>query len=126
MNLRAWTIHALLVVAWLTLACSSHHQSQSAVYFVVTGRVAEMLVCQCLNGVDKEVEGYWSPSVADFQKLDVSLRKHFNSFSPALALQLPGYTRQYAGVIKGGRKLIFIGGISKRLGEALFTDLSKE
>lgn len=128
MNLHAWIIRVLLFVTLLLPACSSHHSSQNAdnaTYFVLTGQEAERLVQYCSRFKDG-VEGYWTPEIPDLQKLEANLNKHLNSFGPELESKLLRYTRQYAGAIKGGRRLIFVNGFLKTLGDKMGSDISKE
>jgi hypothetical protein len=129
MSFRTWTINALLFVTLLTPKCSSHHAPQkvnNATYFVLTGQEAEKLVWHCSGDFRKGVGGYWTPSVTDLERLEGSLNKHLNSFGSDLGARLLGYTRQYAGVVKGGRKLIFVNGFHQAFSDKMGVDLSKK
>lgn len=127
MSLNTWVITKLLLGALILSSCNPVCQTSDVnqpPFYVLRGKEAEKLVWHCSGDFTRGVEGYWTPSESELQKLTATLNHHLNSFSSDL--KLLDYTRQYAGTIKSGRKLIFVNGFNKILGEKMASDLDTQ
>ena len=96
------------------------NQSPAAYYLSVTfdAQRAEQLDIARYAGVP--AEGYWTPSAAGVQDLEAALPAYLQGPDgqpyPNLVSRLPEYTRQYAGITSGGRRLIFANFFCRDLG----------
>jgi hypothetical protein len=95
--------------------------------FIIVGEQAVKLIGHCSNVYSEGVNEYWLPSNEDIQLLEQTLPTFLESFA-SQDISPQNYIRQYAGVIKNGRHIIFINGIHPGFAKsfAVGLDLSKE
>jgi len=55
-----------------------------------------------------DCDGLWLPSAADITAAERGLASYVAGEAPELARKLPSYYRQYLGVVRDGRRLIYI------------------
>lgn len=113
-------------------ACShkkpqASEQISSASYNVMVGEEARKLVFHCTNIYSSGVSGYWEPSREKIEELE-RLLIPFLSAQNIKDVNLASYVRQYAGVIKGDRSMIFVNGVNPSIMEVLTKgrDISKD
>jgi hypothetical protein len=80
---------------------------------ILSGDAAHALVRQCSRVSPGPVEGVWTPTDADVQRMEGTLilevSKQFRERGVTLS---PGdYYRQYAGFVIGGRRIIYVNGV---------------
>jgi hypothetical protein len=113
MSMRRGTLSMIAAALTLTLgACSPTADSSRSA--VLEGDQAAALHVQCARP-SIEVEGAWAPSPADIQAaesaLEPVLAARLNQI-PAFGLKLApqAYYRQYAGLVVGGKRLVYVNG----------------
>lgn len=102
-------------------------QISSASYNVMVGEEARELVFHCTNIYSSGVSGYWEPSRDKIEELERLLIPFLNAQN-IKDLNLASYVRQYAGITKGDRSMIFVNGIHPSIMKALTKgqDISKD
>jgi hypothetical protein len=82
---------------------------------VLSGEAARAVLQQCSRAAPMEISGYWMPSPADIHELDARLPAVLDS-ALATVNESPGarrasqYYRQYVGLVRQGRKVIYVNG----------------
>ncbi|MFN8002791.1 MAG: hypothetical protein U0X75_17435 [Acidobacteriota bacterium] len=111
----------LLVAACLTLlfACRQTTPPAQIEGFLLTGEEAKLLVGHCTTVYSAGVEAYWTPNQTDLRQLEHDLNSYLAS--PNVD-GLNQYLRQYAGVIKNGRKQIVDSGVQAAIAQRLQND----
>ena len=77
---------------------------------VLPASEAPHLLAAC-DGKTASADSLWSPPDSTLKALEVRLAQHLISISRTDSLQ--AYSRQYLGLYRGGRKLIFVKGVHR-------------
>ncbi len=88
---------------------------------VLPAKAATALLCQCSRGSLGLASGYWTPTLREISEMEARLpdylRAHPHERRPDQWRQLKAYLRQYLGIERAGRRLIYV----NVLGGALFS-----
>ena len=115
------------VILIVSIACSGNLNQSNQVQhrsFIIVGDEAIKLVKHCTDAYITGVSEYWVPSEENVLALEMLLPSFLNSRREGLG----NYLRQYTGVIKDNRRLIFINGFHSSFLDnfAKGQDVSKE
>ncbi len=104
----------VLVLTLAMLSPIAHAGKESITSTVLNADEAKLVTSQCSRAGPEKVEGVWVPSKSDIEALEkhLNLLKQLESTACCMRGKIEGrlsqYQLQYAGIILGGRKLIYI------------------
>jgi hypothetical protein len=110
----------LIVLAMATVACTASERGRSPRIalppegrVVLPGAVASGLLNPCTRVAPKPVEGYWLPDDSAIARLETDLRELLTNVLPRVRSPEPVpnpavYFRQYAGILREGKRLIYV------------------
>jgi len=82
---------------------------------VLPPKAARAVLCQCSRKSLGPASGYWTPTLSELLPMEARLpdylRAHAHPRRPDQWRELKGYLRQYLGIARAGRRLIYINGI---------------
>jgi hypothetical protein len=86
---------------------------------VIPGSHAPFLLSQCSRPTPGPGSSYWIPTAADLERMEKDLpafiKEHGNPANPNLFQELKKYRRQYAGVVRNGKKAIYVNLFPRRM-----------
>lgn len=68
-------------------------------------------------GLSPHEQGYWTPAEADVLAFEAGLGAFLEGAAPALGQRATAYTRQYAGLLRDGRRLLYASFLCDTYGE---------
>jgi len=116
---RRWFLCALALLAACSAPTAPRPRAPSpfapSTHTILAGAEALKLSHQCSRPSPGPVEAQWTPTEADIQTLEPNLgtilRAHLTH--EGVTTPIADYYRQYAGLVIGGRRVIYINGIER-------------
>ena len=79
--------------------------------YIFPGQQGARLLKQCSRNVPQDVSSYWTPSDEQVSALQAALesfiKQHYSDRGSPLSYPLSSYDGQYAGIVSGGKQLIY-------------------